>query len=445
MISAALVKLLGGTPFKAQNMSLNSYPTADGGEIAFIQAYQAIGADVEPSRSHNPVLLKPSPLGVEVVLMGESVGVFRPSAYYDTVSRVWPKIAELVRETSVIEGAGSVAEPNFMERDLSAFLIARELKVPIVLVLDVDRGGAFASAFGAYNMLPSSVRGSLKGFIINKFRGDPALIEPAIKWLEERTGMKHMGTIQFSHSLQIMPEDSMNVNDFGDGELTVAVVAYPYMSNFNEFQALASSNVSVRFVRRPKEALKADLVILPGSKSVFASLKWLIDAGFVDVLKRRPVYAICGGFQMLARRLVDPFGLESPANEFQGLGFFDIEVRYDKTKRVRLTRGDGYFGRLEGYEIRRGRLIYGRSSPIINLGDVEDGALQDQVVGLSVHGSLYSEFGKNFASLFGIKVDSSSLIEEVRKQVESVSSALRSQLDLDAIRSTWEQGNPARA
>jgi len=439
MVTAALVKLFHGTPFKAQNMSLNSYPTKDGGEISFIQAYQAMGSGLSPERIHNPVLLKPSPGGVEVVLMGSSIGLFKPGGYYDWVSKAWTYVRESVRDTSVIEGAGGIAEPNFMDRDLSGFLMAKELKLPIVLVLDIDRGGAFASAYGAYSMFPPSLRDQLKGFIINKFRGDPVLLQPAIDWLSEKTGMKHFGTIPYADDFDIMAEDSMNVKEFGDGSFNVSIVSYPYMSNFNEFQALSKSNASVRFVRKPSQAKTSDLIILPGTKSSYASLKWLIERGFSDVIKSKPVLAICGGFQMLGRKLVDPYGLESPVSQFDGLGLLDVDVIYDKKKRVKLVRGRGPFGEVTGYEVRRGSIIYHSTSPLLDLDDAKDGAYEGQIMALSVHGSLYSEFGRNAVKEFGLRIWASSLEDEVKTQIEFLSRRVKEEVDVEGLRALWEE------
>jgi adenosylcobyric acid synthase (glutamine-hydrolysing) (EC 6.3.5.10) len=366
-VTAGLVRLLGGIPFKSQNMSLNSFPSEEGGEIAFIQAFQAIGAGLKPKSYMNPILLKPASSGkIEVIFFGKSLGNLRPEVYYEMIPSFWDKIKESIKENYVIEAAGGI-EPNFMERDLTAFLPMKE-GIPAVLVLDIDRGGAFSSAYGVYQMLPPSVRNSLKGFIINKFRGSPSLLENAIKWLTERTEMKFLGVIPYFDEELILPEDSMNIKDFGEGgETNIAIINYPYISNFNEFFALLKSNASVRFVNNPKKLRKDDIVILPGSKNTYESLVWLKERGFLEEIKKRQVLGVCGGFQIMGRKLIDPFGIESgEPREYDGLGIFDFVVKFEEEKVVSASEGllqDGSI--IKGYEIRRGRIVYeGNDKPL---------------------------------------------------------------------------------
>lgn len=355
LVTSALVRHFRGIPFKAQNMSLNSYPTHDGGEIAFIQAFQAMGSGLQPERFMNPILLKPSGKGIEVIFWGESQGNFSPNEYYSRLTTYWEKIRSSVREDMVVESAGGLGEPNFMERDITGFKLMQE-GIQAILVLDIDRGGAFASAFGIYQMLPSSVRDKLRGFIINKFRGDEKLLEPAISWLESKTSMKYLGIIPYDDRLRIMAEDSMNVSDLGDGELEVDVVAYPYMSNFNEFHVFEKSNARLRFVTRPSHLSKADLIILPGTRNTKLSLSWLVERGFTEVLRRKPVLGVCGGFQIMGKTLHDPYGLEAgEPSSYEGLNLLPINVRFRRNKVVSLSLGESEYGLIRGYEIRRGR------------------------------------------------------------------------------------------
>ncbi len=440
----ALANALKATPFKAQNMSLNSYPSDEGGEIAFIQAFQAIGAGLRPRNFMNPVLLKPSGKGIEVIAYGRSLGNFKAEEYYRLIPDLWKKVKNSVSQDMVIESAGGLAEPNFMERDISGFLLMKELNVPAILVLDIDRGGAFASAFGVYNILPPSVRGLLKGFILNKFRGDEKFLEEGIKWLESRTGMKYLGYVPYLEESPIMPEDSMNVREIGFGERRVSVVAYPYMSNFNEFYAFLKSNATVRFVTRPSQLEGSDLVILPGTRNTYQSLAWLKERGFVEALKRYPLLGICGGFQIMGKRLLDPFGIETgEPREYQGLGIFGINVRFEQEKVVALSEGKGEVD-VKGYEIRRGRIeyvdekplyvIYRRNNVEVN---VDDGAMKGDKIGTSVHGSLFSGFRKALED-FGIKIWANTLEEEIVEMANKAKKAFMEKVDFNAIEEIYK-------
>ncbi|AEB95976.1 MULTISPECIES: cobyric acid synthase [Metallosphaera] len=440
LLTAVLVKHLRGIPFKAQNMSLNSFPTKDGGEIAFIQAFQAIGGGLAPQRFMNPVLLKPSGKGIEVIVWGESQGNLSAEEYYSKIGIIWEKINSVISKEMVIESAGGIGEPNFIERDISGFKIMQR-GVPSVLVLDIERGGAFASAYGIYNMLPSSVRDKLKGFIINKFRGDEKLLDQAISWLENRTSMKYLGVIPYDERLRIMAEDSMNVSDLGDGELEVGVISYPYMSNFNEFHVFANSNARLRFITKPSQLSKADLVILPGTRNTKISLTWLIERGFLDVLKRKTVLGICGGFQIMGNKLLDPFGLEAgEPSSYEGLGLLPINVKFRSEKVVSISRARSDFGSIDGYEIRRGDIDYIRHKPLLQIEyrngakvEIEDGAWNENFIGLSIHGSLYSEGGKAILKQLGIKIGSSSLEDDIKKSVNLAYDIIKDKVDLERI------------
>lgn len=440
LVTSALVRHFRAVPFKAQNMSLNSYPTHDGGEIAFIQAFQAMGSGQQPERFMNPILLKPSGKGIEVIFWGESQGNFSPQEYYSRLTEYWEKVRSAVRDDMIIESAGGLGEPNFMERDLTGYRLMQE-GINSILVLDIDRGGAFASAYGIYQMLPSSIRERLKGFIINKFRGDEKLLEPAISWLESRTSMKHLGTIPYDERLRIMAEDSMNVSDLGDGELEVDVVAYPYMSNFNEFHAFERSNARLRFVTKPSHLSKADLIILPGTRNTKLSLSWLVERGFVEALKRKPVLGVCGGFQIMGKTLYDPHGLEAgEPSSYSGLGLLSIDVKFRRSKVVSLSLGESDYGIIEGYEIRRGEIDYVEGKPLLLITrrndervEIYDGARKDQYVGLSVHGSLFSEGGRKLLEDFGIRLRTGSMQDEIKASVERAFRILKEALHLDAI------------
>jgi adenosylcobyric acid synthase len=444
LVTAGLSRIMTARPIKVQNMSLNSYSTSDGGEISFIQAYQAIGAGLNPSRENNPILLKPTGKGIEVVFMGDPLGIFNADVYYSMISSLWDKIKGIVSRDHVIEGAGGMGEPNFLDKDITVHKVASELKVNIILVLDIDRGGAFASAYGTYMMSPPSVRERMVGFIINKFRGDPKYLDPAISWLKGRTGMVHLGTIPYEEGLNMMPEDSMNVFPFGEGDLEVGVIAYPYMSNFNELFALVKSNSSVKFVRDLGSLKRSDVVILPGSRNTIESLSWLRSKGFEDVIKRKSVIGICGGFQMMGSTLIDKIGIESGTpGTYNGMGIFDFDVIYGERKVISQSFSS-FKGGLRGYEIRRGEISY-RQDPLYvierrNGNDVEvyDGAMNGDKIGTSVHGFMFSPGGKSLLKEVGIKINSSSLEEEISSQVSLIEKILRSSVDLDKIEEIYK-------
>ncbi|BDC19573.1 cobyric acid synthase [Acidianus sp. HS-5] len=446
LVTAGLVRILKGIPFKSQNMSLNSFPSQEGGEIAFIQAFQAIGANLKPRNSMNPVLLKPSTSGkIEVIFFGKSLGNLNPENYYTLIPKFWDKIKENIKENYVIEAAGGI-EPNFMERDLTAFLPMKE-GIPGILVLDIDRGGAFSSAYGVYQMLPPSVRGSLKGFIINKFRGSQSLLDSAIKWLNEKTGMKFLGVIPYLEEELTMPEDSMNIKDFGEGdEASIAIINYPYMSNFNEFFALLKSNASIRFINNPKKLRKDDIIILPGSRNTYESLIWLKERGFVDEIRKRKILGICGGFQIMGKKLIDPLGIESgEPREYEGLGMFDFTVKFDEEKVVSMSEGIIRNGKgIRGYEIRRGRINYEKDKPLLTIMrrndkevEIDDGSFKEDKLGLSIHGSLYS---RNLLEDFGVKIYSKSMEEEIISMSEKIEKVLKQNVYVDEIKEIYTQG-----
>ncbi|NON62007.1 cobyric acid synthase [Acidianus sp. RZ1] len=434
-VTAGLVRILDGIPFKAQNMSLNSYPSIEGGEMAFIQAFQAMGSTLEPSWSMNPVLLKPSGNGIEVILFGKSLGNMSAKKYYSNIGEIWKKIRNLVKKNTVIEAAGGI-EPNFMDNDMTAILPSYDLKIPIILVLDIDRGGSFSSAYGVYNMVPPSIREKLSGFIINKLRGEEKYLEDGINWLTERTGMKYLGSIPYIDDVPMMAEDSMNIKDIGDGEIEVGVIAYPYMSNFNEFQALEKSNARVRFIRSPKELKKSDVIVLPGTRNTYESLVWLVERGFSEQIKKMPTLGICGGFQIMGKKIVDLHGIESGSpKEYQGLGIFDIDIIYEEEKVVSRSVAESEFGIVEGYEIRRGKIEYNNDKPLFKIFkrnnekvEVYDGALKGDKIGTSLHGSLYSSL-----NLFGIKNNSKRIDEESREKVDKIARILRKYIDVETV------------
>lgn len=381
VLTAALLKCLRlrgyrAAPFKAQNMALNSAVASDGGEIGRAQAFQAEAAGVASSVHMNPVLLKPTgEARSQVVIQGKVHSVMSAAEYHKFKPKAMEFVLESYRHLAsmydviVIEGAGSPAEINLREGDIANMGIAEAVDSPVVLVGDIDRGGVFASLVGTLELLSESERARVKGFIINKFRGDKSLLLPGLDFLEGRTTKKVFGVMPYFKGLVLPDEDSVGLEGSlnGAGQLKVSVVKLPRVSNFTDFDPLkADPRLKVVFAETPSEIEGSALVIIPGTKSTIEDLCWLKEKGFAEPIKKHAatggaVIGICGGFQMLGRKISDPFCVESPINEAQGLGLLDSETVLGKEKNTFQITGKAKFGKMEfdvkGYEIHMGETI----------------------------------------------------------------------------------------
>ena len=368
-------------PFKVQNMSLNSYPAFDGGEIAIAQAMQAYIAGVEPSSSMNPILLKP--IGnkyVEVIVCGKPTGIYTFKEYWDHIRPwAWRKALkcfdELMQEYDivVVEGAGSVAEPNFLDRDIANLRIAIERNLPAILVADIERGGAFASIIGSLEILPCPMKNKIRGFIINKFRGSLDILEPALKWLKDKTGIPILGVIPYINNARIWPEDSLNLEAFGYGDVDVALIAYPTATNLNDLEPLRYEDISLKIIRSRKSLGDPDIIILPGARSTIDAMMWMkqieLDKAIKQAIGRSVIIGLCGGHELLGKRIIDKYGLESGAPvHVETLGVQDYITIMYKEKIIAHTKVKPMIRDIEstltGYEIHRGRTIYGSSKPL---------------------------------------------------------------------------------
>src|SRR5512137_1313705 len=326
-------------PFKSQNMSLNSYVTPDGGEIGMAQAMQAIAAKVIPDTDMNPVLLKPKGDCIsQVVLHGRPYKDVHITAYYEETPALLTKSLESYYRLEskygqvVVEGAGGAAEMNLYDRDIANTQLATALRIPIILVADIERGGVFAQIYGTLFLLPEDIRPLVKGIIINKFRGDPSIFEPGVKKIEELCGVPVLGVVPF-FSLPLPSEDSLSLGDKqkgGEG-VRIAVIRLPRISNFTDFELL-EQHAAVDYVSPGASLGGYDCVILPGTKNTIEDLKALVKAGTDRELIRVrnagvPVIGICGGYQMLGRTLIDA-GFESAAGTYQGLGLLDCLTHF---------------------------------------------------------------------------------------------------------------------
>jgi adenosylcobyric acid synthase len=395
-------------PFKPQNMSLNSAVTVDGGEIGRAQALQALAAGVAPHTDMNPVLLKPnSDVGAQVIIQGKARADMDARTFHHYKPRALAAIREsferLQRQYDcvLIEGAGSPAEINLRDGDIANMGFAEAIDCPVVLIADIDRGGVFAHVVGTLQCLSSSECARIEGFVINRFRGDIALLRPGLRWLEEKTGKQVFGVLPYLHGLHLDAEDAIQSEQAqkAAGERLRAIApVFPRISNHTDFDILrAHPQVDFRFIGSGMPIPRADLIVLPGSKSVQSDLDWLVHEGWWAEIRRHLRYGgklvgICGGMQMLGRALHDPLGLEGVPGTKPGLALLDFETVLDIRKQLRRVGGRlGASGaRVSGYEIHMG-ISTGPAlkRPAIELDDGRsDGVLSEdgQLLATYVHG-----------------------------------------------------------
>ncbi len=369
-------------PFKSQNMALNSFPTAEGHEIGRAQVVQAQAAGLEPHVDMNPILLKPeADARSQVVLMGKPWRSMTAREYYQQKPRLLKIVkASLARlraahDLVVIEGAGSPAEVNLQRGDIANMRVAELAQAPVLLVGDIDRGGVFAALVGTMELLTPEQRERVAGLVINKFRGDLALLRPGLDFLEERVERPVLGVIPYIRDLKIAEEDSVALDGRRAGgrsgqTLDIAIARLPRIANFDEFAPLeAEPDVVVRYVNNGPELGSPDLAVLPGSKSTIADLRFLRSSGLAEAVvacarRGTPILGICGGYQMLGRRILDPQLTESNEAEVEGLGLLPVECTFEPSKITdqvravaRASKGllAGFSGSVTGYEIHMGR------------------------------------------------------------------------------------------
>ncbi len=396
-------------PFKPQNMSLNSAVASDGGEIGRAQALQAQAAGIAPTTDMNPVLLKPqSDRGAQVIIQGRPIGLLDAAGYheYKRIARraVLDSYHRLASgyELIVVEGAGSAAEINLRANDIANMGFAEAVDCPVVLIADIDRGGVFAQLVGTLALLSESERARVTGFVINRFRGDRALLDPGLEWLETHSGKPVFGVLPYLQDLHLDAEDGIPREQERHvphlGQLRVIVPVTPRISNPTDFDPLRQHpQIDFRFTVNPHDEPGADLVILPGSKSVCADLGWLRERGWGEQLARHLRYGgrligICGGFQMLGKTITDPHGVEGSPGTRPGLGWLEVDTALESEKQLRNVTGHLTLGAatVRGYEIHMGRSTgVGCARPLIELEDGRaDGAISPdgQVLGTYVHG-----------------------------------------------------------
>ena len=359
-------------PFKAQNMALNSFVTKEGGEIGRAQAAQAEAAGIEPSVYMNPVLLKPeADAHSQVIVLGKVAKNLPAREYYGYTPTLLSVIEDSLNrlrseyDIVVIEGAGSPAEINLKEREIVNMRVAKMAEAPVLLVGDIDRGGVFASIVGTLELLDEDERNLVKGIVINKFRGDVSLLKPGLDFLEKKIGKPVLGVVPFFKDLKVAQEDSVWLEEkhegTADARLDVAVIGLPHMSNYDDFDPLAEMGCAVRYVNEAVRIGRPDLIIVPGTKTTVADLNFMRERGIAAAVLRlaaagTPVIGVCGGYQMLGKRINDPLHVESHEQAVEGLGLLDIETTFSATKTTtqvtaRVLTNAGLLAASEGIEV----------------------------------------------------------------------------------------------
>ena len=391
-------------PFKAQNMSNNAAP-AQGGEIGRAQAVQAAAARVAPTVDMNPILIKPvRHTRAQLVLQGKALEHFEASSYWKDTSALWERVKESYARVSaaadlvILEGAGSPAEFNLRDRDLVNMRMAAHAEAAVLVAGDIDKGGVFASFLGTLELLEPAERALVKGWIINRFRGDERLLDPAPAQFGARTGIPVRGVVPMRRDIVIDREDDPSDLAGDLGTIDVAVVRLPTVSNFTDLEPLAATpGVGLRWVADAERAGNPDLLVIPGAKDTLSDLRWLREHGLDRVIvaaasRGVPVLGLCGGYQMLGRTLRDEAGVGGTAAVEAGLGLLPVDTTFGVEKRTVDVEGRTEGGWLlppglpvRGYEIHQGRTEPG-DTPLVRLGDGPDGAVRGLVAGAYTHG-----------------------------------------------------------
>ncbi|MBI2965123.1 MAG: cobyric acid synthase [Chloroflexi bacterium] len=479
VLAAALCRVfaqdgLRVAPFKAQNMSLNSFATPDGGEIGRAQAMQAAAARVAPSVDMNPVLLKPeADHRSQVVVQGRPYGVASVREYQRMKGELWSTVTgaldRLRREFDVvvIEGAGSPAEINLKQHDIVNMRVALHAGAPVLLIADIDRGGVFAHLVGTMALLDPEEQALVKAFVINKFRGDVSLLEPGLEMLRDRTGVPVAGVLPYFTDIHLPEEDSLGLPPGAasrQGGLDIAIVRLPHIANFDDFDPLRwEPDVHLRYVSGAEDLGRPDLIVIPGSKTTVADLDWLRETGLdVRIVGLHsdgvPVIGICGGYQMLGTRVHDPDGVESNRQETAGLALLPASTVFSREKAVhqvtaRVASNSGMLrgcegARLSAYEIHMGVTTSDRPDAPFQIAsrsgrpaDDPDGAIDSEgkTLGTYLHGLFHNRAFRR--SVLGFLADSKGIpLSEAEADIDpdheydKLADFVRTHLDMALIR-----------
>ena len=469
-------------PFKAQNMALNSFITKEGLEMGRAQVVQAEAAGIEPSVLMNPILLKPTnDTSSQVIVNGEVYSNMSAQEYYQRKREIVPEIMKAYDELAsqydiiVIEGAGSPAEINLKENDVVNMFMAKQAKAPVLLAGDIDRGGVFASLVGTMVLFDESERNMVKGILINKFRGDKTILQPGLDMLEERIHVPTVGVIPYLH-VDIDDEDSLTERFEKKGEvglIDIAVIRLPRISNFTDFNVLEYvPGVTLRYVTTVAELKNPDLIILPGTKNTMEDLLWMRQNGLeASVLKhaaeKKPIFGVCGGYQMLGQELSDPYGVES-GGTIAGMGLLPAKTVFEKEKTRTQIKGrflpdiSGIFENLsqveiEGYEIHMGQteILDGQNGRLAVLEEISGrpacetvGMCRGNIYGSYIHGifdkedvaktlveALYKSKGLDCDELQGLNVQAYK-----EQQYDLLAQGIRENINMEQLYQILEKG-----
>lgn len=446
-------------PFKSQNMALNSFVTKEGLEMGRAQVMQAEAAGEEPVCAMNPILLKPtSDAGSQVIVNGKPIGNMDAVTYFRYKKKLIPEIIRAFQKLEeradiiVVEGAGSPAEINLRENDIVNMGLAGILGAPVLLVGDIDRGGVFAQLVGTMELLEPEEKERVKGFVINKFRGDERLLAPGIDILTQRTGVPTLGVLPYA-GIRLDDEDSLSerLESAAKRKIDIAVVRLPHISNFTDFDAFdAVPDTGIRYVSFPEELPGADLVILPGSKNTIGDLGWLAESGMAAAVRafaaHGPVLGICGGYQMLGESVSDPWHSEE-GGERKGLGLLPVRTVLGREKTTRQSEGTILTGplageKVQGYEIHMGstRMTGKGARPFLTLDGSPEGAVCGNVRGTYLHGlfdagDLAGKTASLLAERKGLRLSGSGKNGRAfrEEQYRLLADTVRSHLDMKAV------------
>ncbi|MDD5495760.1 MAG: cobyric acid synthase [Candidatus Omnitrophica bacterium] len=456
-------------PFKAQNMALNSFVTESGGEIGRAQATQAEACRIKPTPDMNPILIKPTKdTSAQVILHGRPVSNMSVYRYKDYKKTAFGKVKESFNRLSgeyeivVMEGAGSPAEINLKAQDIVNMKMAKTADSPVILVGDIDRGGVFAWLVGTLELLDREERKKVKGFIINKFRGDKRLLRPGIRFLEQYTGIKVLGVIPYFRDIKIPEEDAVPLDEKSrcrqmGKKLRIAVVYLPHISNFTDFDALGNEpDVVLRYVTSVKELGSPDLIIIPGTKNTAGDLEYLKKAGLTDrimyLFKSGTVElaGICGGYQMLGEKISDPQSMEGKEKEMKGLALLPVHTELQKEKTLSQVMAKDPVSGIEvtGYEIHHGRTNFTSAAmPRFKVSKVlgkkvkrDDGARtrDGRCWGTYIHGIFDNDgfrrhFLNNLRKKKGWPARESGARYDVDREIDKLAGLVRKNINLDLL------------
>lgn len=443
-------------PFKPQNMSNNAAVTVDGGEIGRAQALQATACGVEPSVHMNPVLLKPeTDIGSQVIVQGKRVGTMSARDYFKNRAQFMPQILESFEHLKaeadlvLVEGAGSPAEVNLREADLANMGFAEAANLPVLLVGDIHRGGVIASLVGTKEVLSTADSKRIKAFLINNFHGDTSLFDEGLRIIEQKTGWRSLGVVpHFAPASNLPAEDALALDKMTnkDGIINIAVPRLSRIANFDDLDPLRlEKGVAVNFVQAGEPLPgDADLVLIPGSKSTIADLKFFQNQGWdidlaAHIRRRGHVLGLCGGYQMLGRMIHDPNGIEGQAESIKGLGLLNVETTLmeKKSLNTRIAQHHATGVELTGYEMHLGETAGPDCvQPFAHIGERHEGAVtrDGQIAGTYLHGIFSSDdFRRAYLANLGLKTQSMSYLGLIEETLDGLANHLEECVQLDCL------------